>query len=246
MTGTLINVATVLVGSALGTVLGNRLPEKVRETVVHGLGLTTLVIGLSLALKTQNILIALASILLGGISGELLDIEAALERLGRWLEARSSRLKVPGAGLAEEAANPASRTTNFVRGFLTASLVFCVGPMTIMGSIQDGLTGDFTLLAIKSTMDGFAALAFASSLGWGVMFSALTVLFYQGAITLGAGWLKAALTDPMINEMTAVGGILMLGIGLGLLEIKRIRVGNLLPALFIAPLIVTLAAWLGR
>jgi uncharacterized membrane protein YqgA involved in biofilm formation len=243
MTGTILNVATVLVGSALGTVLGNRLPERIRETVVHGLGLTTLVIGLSLALKTQNILIALASILLGGISGELLDIEAALERLGRWLEERSSRLKVPGLG---GTADSASRTANFVRGFLTASLVFCVGPMTIMGSIQDGLTGDFTLLALKSTMDGFAALAFASSLGWGVMFAALTVLFYQGGITLGAGWLKAALTDPMINEMTAVGGILMLGIGLGLLEIKRIRVGNLLPALFIAPFIVALAAWLGR
>jgi uncharacterized membrane protein YqgA involved in biofilm formation len=245
MTGTILNVATVLVGSALGTVLGNRLPERIRETVVHGLGLTTLVIGLSLALKTQNILIALASILLGGISGELLGIEAALERLGRWLEARSSRLQVPGAR-SEETAEAASRTANFVRGFLTASLVFCVGPMTIMGSIQDGLTGDFTLLAIKSTMDGFAALAFASSLGWGVAFSALTVLFYQGGITLGAGGLKAALTDPMINEMTAVGGILMLGIGLGLLEIKRIRVGNLLPALFIAPLIVALAAWMGR
>jgi len=243
MTGTILNVATVLVGSVLGTVLGNRLPEKVRETVVHGLGLTTLVIGLSLALKTQNILIALASILLGGISGELLDIEAALERLGRWLEARSSRLKLPGSAAT---ADSTSRTANFVRGFLTASLLFCVGPMTIMGSIQDGLTGDFTLLAIKSTMDGFAALAFASSLGWGVMFSALTVLVYQGGITLGAGWLKAALTDPMINEMTAVGGILMLGIGLGLLEVKRIRVGNLLPALFIAPLIVALAAWLGR
>ncbi len=243
MTGTILNVATVLVGSVLGTVLGNRLPEKVRETVVHGLGLTTLVIGLSLALKTQNILIALASILLGGISGELLGIEAALERLGRWLEARSSRLKLPGSAAT---ADSTSRTANFVRGFLTASLLFCVGPMTIMGSIQDGLTGDFTLLAIKSTMDGFAALAFASSLGWGVMFSALTVLVYQGGITLGAGWLKAALTDPMINEMTAVGGILMLGIGLGLLEVKRIRVGNLLPALFIAPLIVALAAWLGR
>jgi len=243
MTGTILNVATVLVGSVLGTVLGNRLPEKVRETVVHGLGLTTLVIGLSLALKTQNILIALASILLGGISGELLGIEAALERLGRWLEARSSRLKLPGSAAT---ADSTSRTANFVRGFLTASLLFCVGPMTIMGSIQDGLTGDFTLLAIKSTMDGFAALAFASSLGWGVMFSALTVLVYQGGITLGAGWLKAALTDPMINEMTAVGGILMLGIGFGLLEIKRIRVGNLLPALFIAPLIVALAAWLGR
>jgi uncharacterized membrane protein YqgA involved in biofilm formation len=243
MTGTILNVATVLVGSALGTVLGNRLPERIRETVVHGLGLTTLVIGLSLALKTQNILIALASILLGGISGELLGIEAALERLGRWLEERSSRLKLPGLAGTADSASP---TANFVRGFLTASLVFCVGPMTIMGSIQDGLTGDFTLLALKSTMDGFAALAFASSLGWGVMFAALTVLFYQGGITLGAGWLKAALTDPMINEMTAVGGILMLGIGLGLLEIKRIRVGNLLPALFIAPFIVALAAWLGR
>jgi len=242
-TGTVINVFTVLVGGTLGTLLGNRLPERMRETIMHALGLLTIVIGLQLSFETENVLIILGSLLLGGLLGELLRIENGIDRVGRWLERRTS-----GEGLSKAEAAPGgspTSTTTFSHAFLTASLVFCVGPMTILGSIQDGLTGDYTLLAIKSTMDGFASLAFASTLGPGVISSALTVLVYQGALTLGAGWADAVLTDPMVAEMTATGGVLMLALGLGLLQIKKIRVGNLLPAIAIAPLIVAVIAWLG-
>jgi uncharacterized membrane protein YqgA involved in biofilm formation len=242
--GTLINVVTVLVGGTLGTFLGGRLPERMRETIMHGLGLMTLVIGIQLSFKTEDILIVLGSLLLGGIAGEWLRIEDRLDQLGRWLERRTAGNKGRSTADrspegAERASSGSARTSSrFSRAFLTASLVFCVGPMTILGSIQDGLTGDYTLLAVKATLDGFAGLAFASSLGPGVIFAALTVLVYQGALTLGAGWASVLLTDPMIAEMTATGGVLMLALGLGLLEIKQIRAGNLLPAVVVAPIIV--------
>ncbi|MEW6232907.1 MAG: DUF554 domain-containing protein [Chloroflexota bacterium] len=242
MTGTLLNVATVILGGTLGTLLGDRLPEKVRETVMHGLGLVTILVGMQLALKTQNVLILLGSILLGGMAGELLRLDDGLNALGNWLERR-----LAGTGSGEQEAGSSTPSleppaSTFSRGFVTASLVFCVGPMTIMGSIQDGLTGDFSTLAVKSMLDGFAALAFASSLGWGVIAAALTVLIYQGGLTLSAGLAKAVLTDAMVLEMTATGGILIVGIGLALLEIKRLRVANLLPAIFIAPLAVALTS----
>jgi hypothetical protein len=242
-TGTVINVVTVLLGGTLGTVLGNRLPERMRETIMHALGLLTMVIGFQLSLETANVLIVLGSLLLGGLLGELLRIEHALDRVGHWLERRTGGAESPETNAAP--AGTPSGSTTFSYAFLTASLVFCVGPMTILGSIQDGLTGDYTLLAVKSTMDGFASLAFASTMGPGVIFSALTVLVYQGALTLGAGWADTLLTDPMVAEMTATGGVLMLALGLGLLQVKRIRAGNLLPAIAIAPIIVAVVAWLG-
>jgi uncharacterized membrane protein YqgA involved in biofilm formation len=227
MVGTLINVATVVAGSSAGLLVGSRLPERIRQTVLSGLGLITLVIGMSMALQTRNPLLMLAALLLGGVIGELLSLEERLQALGRYLETRVSGRSGEGSA--------------FVRGFVTASLVFCVGPMTILGSIQDGLTGNYTLLAIKATLDGFASLAFSASLGIGVMFAALTVLIYQGALTLGAGLVKAVLTEAMITEMTAVGGTMILGIGLLLLDLKRVRVASFLPGLFIAPLLVALA-----
>jgi len=230
VTGTLLNVATVLVGGLLGTTLGNRLPERVRDTVLHGLGMVTLAVGLQLTLQTKNILIVMGSILAGGIVGEWWRLEDRLQALGAWLQAR-----VGGMG----------RTTTFVQGFVTASLVFCVGPMAVLGALQDGLTGDYRLLAIKSLLDGFAALAFASSLGIGVVFSALTVIAYQGAISLLASQVQQALSPAMIAEMTATGGILIMGIGLLLLEIKRIRVANFLPAILIAPVVVAVLERLG-
>jgi len=236
-TGTLINVVTVLVGGTLGILLGARLPERMRETIMHGLGLLTLIIGIQLSFETDNILIVLGSLLLGGIVGEWLRIEDRINRLGRWLEHKTSEnSKLPASDRPQDAAR--SGASRFSHAFLTASLLFCVGPMTILGSIQDGLSGDYNLLAIKATLDGFAALAFASTLGPGVLFSALTVLVYQGALTLSAGWASTVLTDPMTAEMTATGGVLMLALGLGLLEIRRIRAGNLLPAIVIAPIIV--------
>jgi uncharacterized membrane protein YqgA involved in biofilm formation len=216
MVGTLINVATVVAGSGAGLLVGSRLPERIRQTVLSGLGLMTLVIGMSMALQTRNPLLMLASLLLGGVIGELLGLEERLQALGRYLETRVSGHSGEGSA--------------FVKGFVTASLVFCVGPMTILGSIQDGLTGNYTLLAIKATLDGFASLAFSASLGIGVMFAALTVLIYQGALTLGAGLVKAVLTEAMIT-----------GIGLLLLDLKRVRVASFLPGLFIAPILVALA-----
>ena len=235
MTGTIINAVAVLAAGIIGTLLGDRLPERVRQTVMAGIGLTTLLIGAQMALQTQHLLIVLGSIVVGAVIGELLNIDLGLERLGRLLEDRLGRLKLPGFG----------SSGSFTRGFVTASLVFCVGPMSIVGSIQDGLTGDYETLAVKSMLDGFAALAFGSSLGLGVPFSALTVLLYQGSLSFGATWLKAILTDPMINEMTATGGILILGIGLQLLEIRSIRVANILPAVALAPLAVAcFGAWL--
>ena len=237
--GTLLNVVTVIVGGILGTLMGGRLPERMRETIMHGLGLLTLVIGIQLSFETEQILIVLASLLLGGIFGEWLRIEDRIDQLGRWLERRTAGNQAQPVSDSPDR-DGHSGTSQFSRAFLTASLVFCVGPMTILGSIQDGLTGDYTLLAIKATLDGFASLAFASSLGPGVAFAALTVLVYQGALTLGAGWASALLTDPMVAEMTATGGVLMLALGLGLLQIKQIRAGNLLPAVVIAPIVVAI------
>jgi uncharacterized membrane protein YqgA involved in biofilm formation len=227
MTGTILNVATVLIGGALGLVFGARVPEKLKATVIAGMGLFTAAMGLQMFLKTENPLIVLGALLIGGLLGEWWRIEDGIQRLGQILEQRFSRDVEVDSG------------SRFVRGFLTASLLFCVGPMTILGSIQDGLTGDYNLLAVKSVLDGFAALAFASTLGVGVLFSSIIVLGYQGGISLLAAQLNAIVTEPMMNEMTAAGGVILIGLAVSsLLEIKKIRVGNFLPALAIAPLIV--------
>jgi uncharacterized protein len=249
LTGTLINVATVLAGSTLGLLFGSRLPDRVRQTVIAGLGLFTAAYGLLIFLDTQNPIIVLGGLLLGGIAGELLRIEDRLRGLGEWVERTFISRSRREDGLAKEKADEpqqlavAAKKERFVMGFLTSSLVFCVGPMTILGSIQDGLTGDYSTLAIKSVLDGFASLAFASTLGVGVAFSALVVLIYQGGLTLLAAQANAIVTVQMMNEMTAAGGVLLLGIAVSsLLEIKPIRVGNFLPALVFTPLIVAILA----
>lgn len=238
MTGTILNIVTVLVGGVIGLVFGARLPERVRQTVIAGLGLFTAAIGIQMFLKTENAIIVLGSLLVGGLLGEWWGIEAGLRRFGAFLEKRFTRPNPAGETSPGEENSQGSR---FIRGFLTASLVFCVGPMTILGSIQDGLSGDYNLLAIKSVLDGFAALAFASTLGLGVLFSTLVIFIYQGGISLLAAQAQALVTPVMMAEMTAVGGVLLMGISISsLLELKPIRVGNFLPALFIAPLIVAL------
>ncbi len=227
MTGTLINTATILLGGTVGLFFGARLPARARQTVVAGLGLFTAAIGLQMFFKAENAIVVLLSLLFGGLLGEWARIEMRLEHLGAWLEARFAQ------GAQEDGGS------RFVRGFLTASLLFCVGPMTILGAIQDGLTGDYSLLAIKAVLDGFAALAFASTLGVGVLFSVLVVLTYQGSISLAAAQLQTVLTPAMMNAMTSAGGLILLGLAVSsLLEIKPIRSGNLLPALVIAPLLV--------
>jgi uncharacterized protein len=219
MTGTLINTATVIVGSTVGTFLRSRFPDRVRQMVMWGVGLVSLVIGLQMSLSTKNILVVLGSLLTGGIIGELIGLEEGLKKVGDKLQAKLST----------------DKDSTFSKGFVTSSLLFCVGPMTILGSIQDGLSGDYTLLATKSILDGFASLALAASMGWGVLFAALTVLIYQGSLTLGAGLVKTLLTEPMVAEMTATGGTLILAIGLNLLDLTAIRVANFLPGLVVAP-----------
>lgn len=258
MTGTIINAVAVLIGGSLGLLFGARLPDRLKKTVISGMGLFTAALGVQMFLKTGNPLVVLGSLIIGILLGEWWRIEDRLERLGEYLENRFAggalpASDAPGASPASatdhsgeisvvEGAAPSSR---FVRGFLIASLLFCVGPVTILGSIQDGLTGDYTLLAVKSILDGFAALAFASTLGVGVLFSVLPILVYQGGISLLARWMIAGrdpqslAANPMVTEMTAVGGVILIGLAISsLLEIKRIRVGNFLPALALAPLII--------
>ena len=226
MTGTIINVIAIVGGSTLGLLFGARLSDKLKSTIISGMGLFLVAMGLQMFLKTENSLVVLGALLFGTLLGEWWGIEDGLHRLGVFLESKFSREEDDGSN-------------RFVRGFLTASLLFCVGPVAILGSIQDGLTGDSNLLVIKSVLDGFASLAFASTLGIGVAFSALIIFFYQGGLSLLAGQLNAIVTPSMMNELTATGGVLLMGIGVSnLLEIKKIRVGNMLPALFIAPLIV--------
>jgi hypothetical protein len=227
MTGTFLNIATVLIGGTLGLLIGSRLPERFKSTVISGMGLFTAAVGLKMFLETNNPLYVLGGLLVGALLGEWWRIEDGLQALGGFLEKKFNRSGGDG--------------DRFVRGFLTASLLFCSGPMTILGSIQDGLTGDFELLAIKSILDGFAALAFASTLGPGVLFSAIIILVYQGGLSLLAAQLDSVISDPMMAELSAVGGVMLVGIAFSsLLEIKKIRVGNLLPALLITPLLVWL------
>jgi len=239
MIGTLINIAAILAGGVLGLVFGGRVPDRLKATITAGMGLFTAAIGIQMFLKTENSLIVLGALLIGALLGEWWMIEDHLQALGQILEVRFAKGAFVGTHEAV--------STRFVRGFLTASLLFCVGPMAILGSLQDGLTGNYNLLAVKSVLDGFASLAFSSTLGVGVLFSSAIVLVYQGGISLLAIQLNSIITQSMMNEMTAAGGVILVGLALSsLLEIKRIRAGNFLPALVIAPLIVWTLSLLGH
>ena len=224
MIGTLINVGAVLIGSAVGTTAGSRLPGGLQQRVLAGLGLITLVIGVDNALEWSHTdpLYVLGGVLVGGLVGEAIGIERRLEGLGDRVQRA-----VSGGGQ--------SRVSE---GFVTASLLFCVGPLTVLGSIEDGLTGDYTQLATKSALDGFAAVALAATLGWGVALSAVSVLVVQGAITLGAGAFDDVLVGETLSALTSTGGILIIGISLKLMDLKDVKVGNFLPALLITPAIV--------
>ncbi len=230
MTGTFINVATVLAGGTLGTLLGDRIPRRIRDTLLNAIGVFTIIIGIDMALGLDNPLVLLVSLVLGGAIGEVLQLEervtAAAQRCEAWLAVRTGRAKIG----------------DVTRGLVTASLVFCAGPMTILGSIQDGLTGNYTTLAVKAVLDGVTSVAFASALGVGVPLAAAVVLLVQGSLSLGASLLKPLLTANVVAQISAVGGILIVAIGLGILELKRMRVLNLLPALLLAPVLSLLIA----
>jgi uncharacterized membrane protein YqgA involved in biofilm formation len=220
--GTLVNTIAIIIGSLAGVALRGGIPSQYRETVIGAIGLAVLLIGVKSALQTDALLLVIISLALGSIIGECLKIEDRLERMGHWIGRRL-------AGREEGVAN----------AFVTASLVFCVGAMAVVGSLESGLSGNHQTLYAKSLLDGVTSMVFASTLGIGVIFSAVAVLFYQGAITLSAVYLKPFLTPPVVGQMTAIGGLLILAIGFNILGIKRLRIGNMLPAIGI-PLIYDL------
>lgn len=217
MTGTLVNTGAVVAGSLLGVVIGKRLPDRIKTIVMQALGLSVILIGLQMALSGTRPLLVIGSLLLGAVTGELLDIEGRIAAMGEWLKRRFR-----------------SESPTFVQGFVTASVLYCTGAMVIVGAIRDGTVGDPSILYIKSLLDGVASIAFASSLGSGVAFSALSVFVIQGSITLLASKLAFLQGPGVIEAVTATGGLLILGIGINILEIKQIRVGNLVPALVYA------------
>jgi uncharacterized membrane protein YqgA involved in biofilm formation len=227
--GTIVNIITVIIGSSLGLALRGRLPERFTLVVMQAIGLTTLLIGILNAMdltrvtQPPGIILGLVALAVGGALGEWLRIEEGLERLGQFLKERFK-----GQG-------------RFTEGFVAASLLFCVGPLTLIGSIQNGLVGDDSFLLLKSTLDGFASLALSATFGFGVIFSTLVIALYQGSLSLGAGLFANLVpdpaTDPRVLLVNGVGGLMILGLGFGLLEIKRLRVASLLPGLLIVILL---------
>lgn len=229
--GTLVNAGAIIAGGLGGIFVKKGLPERYKNIIMQGIGLSVLFIGISGALQgiytvidgkkldRQFIMTMIFSLVIGGILGEFIDIENKLERLGLWFQRKLS-----------------DKGGNFAQGFVTASLVYCVGAMAIVGSLEDGLSGNPKTLFAKAILDGVSAIVFSATLGVGVTFSAIPVFVYQGAITLLSSFVKPWLTDPVIAQMSLVGSILIFGIGISMLEIKKIRVGNLLPAMFL-PLI---------
>ncbi len=229
--GTLINVVAVALGSGLGILFGRRLTDELRRVALLGLGLATLLIGFGLALKAQHIVALIVAIAGGGILGHLLGFQRGLDRLGRWFEARLG-----------------GDDGRISRGFVTASLLFCVGPMTLIGCIQDGASGDYQTLAVKSMLDFFASMALASALGSGVMLSILTIIVYQGGLTLAALWLGNFMGPVYQTEIFAVGGLMIIAIGLELCDLRKSPTADYLPALVLSPIFVyleqVLQAWM--
>lgn len=234
LTGTILNVATVLLGTLIGVLIGSRMPARIQGTLTDGLGLFTLLLGVSMGLRVLtdpsalpgDELAVLGAVLLGAAVGELLRLQDGLEGLGAWFQQRLAREGEP---------------SRIAEAFITASLVFCVGPLTILGSIENGLTGDMRLLAVKSLLDGVASIAFAAALGWGVALSAITVLVVQGGIAGGAFLLRDVMDERTILVVSAVGGVILLGVAMRLLEVRQVRVASFLPALVLAPLFLRVA-----
>jgi uncharacterized membrane protein YqgA involved in biofilm formation len=213
-----------LAGGTLGIVIGARLSQGMRETAMNAIGLVTVLVGVQSFLRFDNPLVPLVSVIVGLVIGELIGIDDALQRFGDALERRFSK-----------GGSPVSRA------FVTTSLLFCVGSLTVLGSLQDGISGDYRLLALKSALDFVASLSFASVLGWGVLLSAGSVLVVPGGLTLAGALFGSFMSEPMILALTSTGGVLLLGLGLVLLSLKEVRVANMLPALVVAPLLVAAA-----
>jgi hypothetical protein len=223
LTGTIVNAGAILVGGLIGLAAAGRIPERVKTILMQALGLSTLIIGLQMALSAREVIPIVSSLLLGALTGELLRIEDGLERIGHWLKKRAR-----------------SDSSTFVTGFVTTSLLYCTGAMVVVGAIQDGTTGNATTLYIKAMLDGVASIAFASTLGIGVLFSAASVFLVQGSITLLSSNLAFLQQPTVLGSITSTGGLLIVAIAINLLNIAKIRIGNLLPALFYAVLIALL------
>ncbi|MDI3477391.1 MAG: uncharacterized protein PWQ59_916 [Thermoanaerobacterium sp.] len=217
MIGTLVNAASIVAGSIAGTLFKIGIPDRVKTTVMHAISLSVLIIGFDSALKYKNLLLVIISLAIGGILGELLDIEKKLNEFGNFLERRLAR----------------GSESRISEGFVTASLIYCVGAMAIVGALKDGLQGDHSILFAKSMLDGISSIIFASTLGIGVMISSISVLVYQGLITICASLLKSLLTANVVADMSAIGGILIIGISLNMLDLTKIKIGNLLPSIFV-------------
>ena len=225
--GTLINTATVLVGGSVGIAMGNKIPERVRIIVVQVIGMLTIGLGLSDLLKTHNMVFPLLGMVFGAVIGEVLRIEDRLEGIGEVIRKRFAKRQDPGP---------------FVSGFVTATLLFCIGPLTILGAIQDASGATPQLYIIKGTLDGFMSIIFVSIYGIGAAFSAIGVFVVQGLLTLGGTGIDSLLDDRMRTELFAAGGFTVLAIGLNLLEIKKIKLGSLLPGLIVTPILVAIFA----
>lgn len=217
MVGTIVNSIAIIVGGTIGTLLKVGIPDRFKNIVMQGVALSVAIIGISSGLQFNNLMLVIMSLVIGGVIGEVLDIEGYLNRLGDTLQRKLSK----------------DNGSTISKGFVTASLVYCVGAMAIVGSLKEGLSGDHSILFAKSVLDGISSIIFASTFGVGVIFSAVSVFLYQGFITVGASFLQGLLVKPVIDDMTAVGGILIFAISLNMLEIKSIKVGNLLPSIFI-------------
>ncbi|MBJ7505118.1 MAG: DUF554 domain-containing protein [Ilumatobacteraceae bacterium] len=229
--GTLINTGLVVLGSGLGVVIGDRIPERMRVTLLQVIGLVTIALGVSDAIDTRNMVFPLIGMAVGALIGELLAIEDRLERLGERLQRRFDRKSGADAG-----------ERSFVKGFVTASALYCIGPLTVLGAIEDASGETPQLYIIKGLLDGFVSIMFAAMYGIGVAFSALSVLVVQGSLTLGGTGLDAVLDDRMRTELFAAGGLAVIGIGLNLLQITKIRLANLLPGLVLTPVLVAIFA----
>jgi uncharacterized membrane protein YqgA involved in biofilm formation len=238
--GTLVNVAAVLVGSTVGVLLGRRISATVQELLLGALGLSSLVIGAKLALATQNMPLVIASLILGGVVGHVLRIEQLLEAFGEWLKGLVAPVAAGPAAAADGTATAEGAGFSAGKAFVTASLIFCVGPLTIMGSLQDGAAGDPTLLYTKSALDGPCSMVLTAGMGFGVVFSVVSVLTVQGSLTLVGRFFQDFLTQPIQTEVLAAGGLLTIAIGLELLRIKKLPTANFLPALLFAGV----GAWL--
>ncbi|MGL6107995.1 DUF554 domain-containing protein [Romboutsia sp.] len=223
MIGTIVNCLAIVGGCMVGLIIKERMTEKISNTIMNGLALCVLYIGISGAIDAKNPLIMIVSIALGGLIGELIDIDKRLSNLGDKLESK----------FIKKENQKENSKVSISQGFVSASLIFCVGAMAIVGSLQSGLTGNHETLFAKSIIDGIASIIFSASLGIGVMFSALSVFIYQGSITIGASFLSGVLSDPVINCMGGVGSLLIIGLGLNVLKSTNIKVANLLPAVFL-------------